>query len=111
MADDIDVLNLSADGAAPLYAKRHSLRHPGNGRWIPRSSTEVRSLSQPAGRGGYDSVTREWRPDVPNNAVLHRSGDLMADELVHSVRPDWSNNPPISMLMRVGTHYHPYRRA
>jgi hypothetical protein len=84
---------------------RHSMRGV-DGRFRHRSSTQVRPLPQPSGRGGYDAVIgcrpEGWIPGARDNSVLHR--DLMDDEVVHHVRPCWHNNPPISRLLDGGQY-------
>jgi len=107
-AHGLEVTNVSGEVGTVGSTTRHTERGA-LGRWVPRGSTEVRPLSQPAGPGGRDSVTGRFIPNVPRNDVLLR--DPGEFEARHYVVRDWSNNPPISTLMNVGTHYHGYRKV
>jgi hypothetical protein len=105
----IDVVNASADGANPLQVQRHSLRHPRDGRFVPRGSTQVRPLPQPSGPGGIDAVTGRHIPGE-NKAVLFRTNDPLDFERVHRVSPDYSSFVAISTQLDSGMYPQHLRR-
>lgn len=77
---DLDIVNVSAAASPPLRTRRHGYRD-GSGRYTPlphRKPVLVR-----------ETTTGQMLPG-PDNSVLFRDSDGLADQLVHPVKPDFT---------------------
>src|SRR5215472_3833038 len=100
--DGVPVRNLSGETKVIGSTTRHNER-TNDGRFARRGSTQVRPLPKPEGEGGIDAVTGRWIPGVRNQAVLFRS-DALDGDTVH-IAKDWSNGPPINVLLDFNYEY------
>jgi hypothetical protein len=90
MGEDVPVVNVSGQMPTIGATMRHQERGSG-GRFKPREPRIVGPLNQPSGRGGFDSVTGEFRPGVRDNSQLHdyeRTHFVEARQM-RFVAPEW----------------------